>query len=138
MAQGEETRASTDPTAGLKGDELLAALKADHWFWHWGDTTAAEESWAPEGMVDPDGFMNFETGLIKTFLEELKQDGIELTPAPDDPEQLLMDRVKFMEWLILRYLRHTPTYSQADLDNYAEQAVEDARYGWSLEHGSPQ
>jgi hypothetical protein len=52
------------------------------------------------GHGRPDGFMNFETGMIKTFLEELHQYGIELTPMPSDPEQLLIDRVKFMEWVI--------------------------------------
>lgn len=127
MAQGDESSVSPDPTAVLKGDELLNALKADHWFWHWGDTTAAEESWVPEGMVDPDGFMNFESGMIKTFLEELRRDGIELTPGPEYPEQLLMDRVAFMEWLILRYLGHTPTYSAGDLEAYAAEKVAEAK-----------
>lgn len=127
MAQGDESSVSPDPTAGLKGDELLDALKADHWFWHWGDTTAAEESRVPESMVDPDGFMNFETGMIKSFLEELQQDGIELTPTPDDSERPLIDRVKFMEWLILRYLKDTPEYSREDIEAYAAEKVAEAK-----------
>lgn len=123
-------RRRRQPAAGPKGNELLDALKTDHWFWHWGDTTTVEgRFWAPEGMVELDGFMNVETGQLKSFLEELQQDGFELTPAPDNPKILLMDRVKFMEWLIFAMCR-PPAYSQYDHDADAERAAKEARKDW--------
>lgn len=121
----------------LKGEELLSALKADHWFWHWGSETWREDFGVPEGMVSPGFFINLDTHEAKSFLEQLQADGIELSTAPSNiPEKPLfhMDRVKFMEWLILRYLKHTPTYSGEDLEIYAARKVEQARAVWEEEH----
>lgn len=140
-AQISARRVATEHAAGerkakletLKGELLLKELKADHWFWHWGSADWREWADAPEGMIDPDIFLNIDTQELKSFLEELQRDGIELTTDPEEPERFFVDRVKFMEWLILRYVRDAPTFTKDEMEAYAAEKVEEARATWEHE-----
>ncbi|MEV8265177.1 hypothetical protein AB0P00_13600 [Microbacterium sp. NPDC077057] len=137
MSEPQDFPDSAAPKADLQGEALMAHLKTKHWFWHWGDESWRDES-VPEGMVDPDGFVNFETMEMRSFLEELREDGIELTVDPGsdaDQPRFLLGRAAFTEWLIARYLQDAPAtlYSQGDLDEYAADKVAAAKADWELE-----
>lgn len=137
MAQDKDSALSAETAGDLKGQALLEALKEDHWFWHWGNENWREDNDVPDGMVNPDLFMNMATGEIKTFLSELQHDGIDLEPDADPNQHpnhpsFFLDRVEFMEWLILRYLKVTPTYTGAEMEDYAAQKVAEAKGWWEV------
>ena len=132
MSEPQDFPESAAPKADFQGQALMAHLKTKHWFWEGAEVSALEPG-RPAEMVDPSSFMDFETGEIRDFLHELERDGIELTSAPEEPERPLIDRVRFMEWLILRYLKHTTVHSSSELWTYASEQVEAAKADWELE-----
>lgn len=127
---------NTDPTAGLKGDALMAKLREEHWFWgtdealnRLDDESQVEvnELGVPVGMVAPGDIFNPKEMLITSFLEELEQDGIELSKNPANPEQLVIDRVEFMEWLIVRYLPYSLVSRRGEEETSAAEQVDVAK-----------
>ena len=100
------SKENRDATAGLKGAALMARLREEHWFWGTDEALnqfndefqiEVDELGVPLGLVAPGDIFNPGMGLITSFLEELERDGIELSKNPVQPDQLVMDRVEFME-----------------------------------------
>lgn len=128
-----EPREPSATTTNFQGEALLDRLKGGHWFWDGTDPQLPEEreeAGVPPGMVDPSSFLNFNTGESRNFLAELERDGIELIFTPDAPDRPLMDRVTFMEWLILRYVTQAAVYDSDELESFAAKEVEEARAQW--------